>query len=119
MIIMAEKKHVKISVEKKGQKKIEISHPQAPKKEIDPWQVLSFPHMAEKSMALVDTQNKMVFIVKRESTKDQIKQAFEKLFEVKVESVNTEITITGEKRAFIKLQSGYSAADIATRLGIL
>lgn len=85
----------------------------------DPWKVLTYPHMAEKSMALVDTQNKIVFIVNREAGKDQIRQAFEKLFEVKVASVKTEITLAGQKKAFIKLQSAYSAADIATKLGIL
>lgn len=88
-------------------------------KEIDPWAVLLYPHMAEKSMSLVDIQNKLVFVVRRDSKKPQIKEAFQKLFDVKVESVKTETTIDGKKKAFIKLHPDNSAADIATRLGIL
>lgn len=87
--------------------------------EIDPWAVLLYPHMAEKSMSLVDLQNKLVFVVRRSATKPEIKESFEKLFSVKVQSVGTETTIGGEKKAYIKLHPDNSAADIATRLGIL
>ena len=87
--------------------------------DIDPWKTLLYPHMAEKSMALVDTQNKIVFVVDRDANKIQIKQAFEKLFDVKISNIKTEKTMAGQKKAFIKLQPAYSAADIATKLGIL
>jgi len=89
------------------------------KKEIDPWNVLLYPHMAEKSMSLVDLQNKLVFVVRRDANKPEIKESFEKLFSVKVRSVHTETTMQGQKKAFIKLHPDNSAADIATRLGIL
>ncbi len=89
------------------------------KKPIEPWDTILYPHMAEKSMALVDLQNKLVFVVKRTSSKKQIKQAFEKLFDVKVSSIKTETTNIGQKKAFIKLDPKYSAADIATKMGIL
>ncbi len=89
------------------------------KKEIDPWKVLLYPHMAEKSMSLVDLQNKLVFVVRRDASKPEIKASFEKLFSVKVQSVQTETAMQGQKKAFIKLHPDNSAADIATRLGIL
>ena len=85
----------------------------------NPWDVLLYPHIAEKSMSMVDLQNKLVFVVSLKSTKGEIKNAFEKLFEVKVDEVKTERTIEGTKKAFIKLAQNYSAADIATRLGVL
>lgn len=131
---MAAKKSVKVeaktkktvgSLEKKdfksSEKGLGIHGRQKPitEKEFDPWSVLMYPHMAEKSMSLVDLQNKIVFVVRKESSKPDIKTAFEKLFDVKVVGVQTERTIIGQKKAFIKLDPKYSAADIATRLGIL
>ncbi|MEM5777072.1 MAG: 50S ribosomal protein L23 [Candidatus Aenigmatarchaeota archaeon] len=61
----------------------------------------------------------MVFIVDRKYTKQDIKKAFEEMFNVKVEKVNTIITREGKKKAFIKLKPEYSAADIAVKLGMI
>lgn len=83
----------------------------------DPWDVLKHPYLTEKSMSLVERANTIVFSVDRKSTKTEIKQAFEQIFEVKVDSVNTMISPTGEKRAFIKLKRGYNASDVAVKLG--
>jgi len=85
----------------------------------DPWKILLYPHMSEKSVGLVEKENKIVFIVDRKANKKQIKEAFEKAFNVKVEKVNTVITMTGEKKAYIKLKPEYKAIDIAVRLGMV
>ncbi|MBI4163252.1 MAG: 50S ribosomal protein L23 [Candidatus Aenigmarchaeota archaeon] len=84
-----------------------------------PLDVLLYPHLAEKSMGMVDMQNKIVFVVDPRTDKKQIKTAVESLFSVKVSSVSTEITPSGQKRAYIKLHQNYSAADIASRLGVM
>ncbi len=89
------------------------------KTDASPFDVLLYPHLAEKSMGMVDLQNKIVFIVDSRSDKKQIKEAVEKAFSVKVAKVSTEITPLGQKRAYIKLYSNYSAADIASRLGVM
>lgn len=86
---------------------------------MDPYKILRYPHMTEKSIDLVERQNKLVFIVYLKATKNEIKQAFEEAFNVKVESVKTLITRTGRKKAFIKLKPEYHAADIAVKLGII
>ena len=86
---------------------------------MDPFKILKYPVMTEKNVRLVDTENKIVFIVDRKANKHEIKGAFEKLFEVKVEKVNTLITPKGLKKAYIKLKKEYSARDIATKLGIV
>ncbi len=86
---------------------------------MDPYKTLRYPNMTEKSIGLVERENKLVFIVDRKSTKKEIKQAFENEFKAKVESINTIITRTGRKKAFIKLKPEYQAADIAVRLGII
>lgn len=86
---------------------------------MDPYKILKYPHMTEKSIGLVERENKLVFITVRKATKDQIRKAFEEAFNVEVESINTLITRNGEKKAFIKLKPKYHAADIAVRLGII
>ncbi|MDH7508230.1 MAG: 50S ribosomal protein L23 [Methanomassiliicoccales archaeon] len=87
--------------------------------------VLLYPYVTEKSMNHMTgtpTQdfkdgNKIEFIVLRNATKKEIKEAFEKRFEVKVEKVWTRISKEG-KHAVIKLAEGYSAEDIGMRIGV-
>ncbi|MEM5793880.1 MAG: 50S ribosomal protein L23 [Candidatus Aenigmatarchaeota archaeon] len=86
---------------------------------MDPYKILRYPYLTEKSISLVEKENKIVFVVDRKATKKQIKEAFEKLFEVKVEKVNTEITLKGEKKAYIKLKPEYKAIDVAMKLGMV
>lgn len=86
---------------------------------MDPFKILKYPYMTEKSTALIEKENKIVFIVDQKATKKQIKEAFEKLFEVKVEKINTTITAKGEKKAFIKLKPKFKAIDVATKLGMV
>ena len=86
---------------------------------MDPYKILLWPHLTEKSISLIEKENKIVFVVDRKATKKQIKEAFESLFEVKVESVNTVITTKNRKKAFIKLKPEYKAVDVATKLGII
>ncbi len=86
---------------------------------VDPFKILKYPLATEKAVSLIDKENKITFVVDRKANKQQIKEAFEKLFKVKVEKVNTLITPKGLKKAYIKLKKEYSARDVATKLGIL
>jgi large subunit ribosomal protein L23 len=85
----------------------------------DPWKVLMYPQLAEKSMNMVELENKLIFIVNPRASKEDIKKAVEKNFEVRVIKVSTMISIKGQKKAFVKLHPDDSAADIASRLGML
>jgi large subunit ribosomal protein L23 len=87
--------------------------------EYNPWGILLYPHLAEKSMNMVEMENKLVFIVSRKANKKDIKEAVEKGFDVRVSRVKTEITTKGLKKAYIKLAEGYEAADVASRLGMI
>lgn len=86
---------------------------------MDVWKTLRYVHATEKSIALIEKENKIIFIVDRKANKQKIKEAFEKAFEVKVEKINTEITTKGEKKAYIKLKPEFKAADVAVKLGII
>ena len=67
---------------------------------LDPrlYDVIVSPVITEKATALSE-QNKVVFRVRPDATKPQIKEAVEKLFEVKVLSVNTLVT-KGKTKVF-------------------
>nr|WP_218861626.1 50S ribosomal protein L23 [Nocardioides panzhihuensis] len=54
----------------------------------DPRDILIAPVVSEKSYGLLD-QNKYTFIVRPDANKTEIKIAVEKVFDVKVTSVNT------------------------------
>jgi large subunit ribosomal protein L23 len=86
---------------------------------VDPWSILLHPLLTEKAIGKIEKENKLVFIVKRNSSKKQIEWAMEKAFDVKVDKVGTMIDRKGRKKAWIKLSKEFSAADIATRLGML
>jgi large subunit ribosomal protein L23 len=96
---------------------------------IDPrhYDVIIAPVITEKATNLSE-QNKVVFEVAPTATKPEIKAAVEKLFDVKVKSVNTAITkgkikvfrgIKGRrndvKKAIVTLEEG-QAIDVTTGL---
>ena len=86
---------------------------------MEPHDVILYPLMTEVTSRLIETENKLVFIVNIKATKSDIKRAVEELYDVKVEKVNVTITPEGQKKAFVKLHPEYKATDIAIKLGIL
>ena len=101
----------------KKQAQVELGH----------YDVVLAPHITEKA-TLVSEQNAVVFKVAKDATKPQIKEAVEKLFDVKVKSVNTHIRkgkvkafkgTVGEqsevKRAVVTLEEGQTI-DVTTGL---
>lgn len=90
-----------------------------------PKEIILYPYLTEKSLSAIDGTkaqdfkdgNKLEFIVRKDATKREIKEAFEKLFEAKVVKVNTRIMKEG-KHAVITLAEGYDARDIGMRIGI-
>ena len=85
---------------------------------MDTYSIIEKPHLTEKSMNAIDQNNELTFKVRRTARKSQIKSAFEEMYDVKVEMVNTQITSRGEKIAYIKLEAEHSAEDIAVKMGV-
>jgi large subunit ribosomal protein L23 len=83
------------------------------------WDMVKFPHLAEKSMNMVEMENKLVFIVNKKAKKAEIRKAVENEFKVTVKKVNTVITGKNQKKVFVKLSDKDSASDIASRMGML
>ena len=59
--------------------------------------VLIAPHISEKTTNLNEKNKQIVFRVRPDSNKTQIKKAVEKLFDVKVASVKT-VSVKGKKK---------------------
>ncbi|ASI98223.1 50S ribosomal protein L23 [Thermococcus celer] len=85
---------------------------------MDPYKVIVKPVVTEKAVAMIESENKLTFIVDRRATKADIKRAVEAMFNVKVEKVNTLVTMRGEKKAYVKLKPEYSASEVAARIGL-
>ncbi|MBO3799297.1 MAG: 50S ribosomal protein L23 [Candidatus Brockarchaeota archaeon] len=77
------------------------------------------PVSTEKSFRLIEKENKLIFIVDPKADKNTVKEAVEKSFNVKVEKVNIIRSITGEKKAVVKLANEHSAMYLASRLKIV
>ena len=83
--------------------------------------VIKGPHLSEKTTIVAEENNQVVFKVRPDATKDEIRQAVELLFEVEVEHVRV-VNCRGKvkrhglnwgqrsawKKAYVKLSEGSS-----------
>ena len=83
------------------------------------YQVISHPVSTEKAIRLMESQNKLVFVVHKKATKAQVAAAFQEMFKAKVVDVKTYITPQGVKKAYIRLSPETPALDVATQLGLM
>jgi len=81
--------------------------------------VIEYPLLTEKAVGLIEKENKLVFAVRKNANKRDIKKAVEELYNVKVQKINTAINVKGMKKAYITLKPEFKAIDIATKLKIM
>ena len=86
---------------------------------METYNIIKYPLMTEKSIRLMESENKLIFIVDNKAKKPEIKKAIEEVFKVRIESVNTLNDINGKKRAYVKFSADTPAIDIATNLGLM
>jgi len=84
----------------------------------DAQKVVVRPYITERTFEQIERENKLCFIVDDSASKTQIANAIEVLYEVKVRAVNTARTIVG-KKAYVRLDEENSAAELATKLGLV
>ncbi len=138
---MAEQVEKKIAKKKEAQPKIEKKEkqgktkrslfkrekkvreaPEEIKQEItqtEPFDIIKFVVMTEKAIQLIESQNKLVFVVDRNAEKKDIKKAVENAFSANVSNVQTMIDQLGRKKAFVRFAKAGEAGEIAIKLGIL
>ena len=85
---------------------------------MDPYKIIKYPLSTEKSIRLMESQNKLIFVVDIKADKKMIKNAIENMFKAEVEGVMTYV-YGGEKRAYVKFSNKTPAIDIATQLGLM
>jgi len=85
---------------------------------MEPYQIIKYPLSTEKSVRLMESENKLIFVVDIKARKQDVKKAIEEMFKVKVMNVNLAI-VGNQKRAYIKLSPDNPAIEIATQLGLM
>jgi large subunit ribosomal protein L23 len=98
-----------MSMQSKGEKGLSIE---------DARSVIIQPYITEKTFNLIERENKLVFIVKEKSTKNEIKEAMTVLYDADVGDINTVRTIRG-KKAVIRFLDPNGARELATSLGLV
>ena len=88
-------------------------------KAFDPYDVIKHPLSTEKSIRQIEFENKLVFVVTPHSGKAEVKKAVETLFKVKVARVTIQNSITGQKKAYVRLRPGHLASDVSADLGLI
>ncbi len=81
--------------------------------------ILFGPVKTEKAIVKIDSENSLTFNVALEATKKQIGDEVERLFAVKVDSVQTYVSPKGNKRAVVRLTKEFKADDVAAKLKIV
>jgi len=70
-------------------------------------------------MKKIEDQNTLVFIVDLRANKYQIKDAVNKMYQIKAAKVNTLVRPDGIKKAYVKLTSDFDALDVANTIGVI
>ena len=76
------------------------------------------PYITEKTFAMVENEQKICFLVKKEASKPMIQEAVKILYRQNTIDVKTTRTIYG-KKAFVKFETTDAARDLATKIGML
>jgi large subunit ribosomal protein L23 len=86
---------------------------------MEPYEVLLYPLMGEKATMLREKVNTLTFVVAKEATKKEIKEAAEKMLNVKVMAVRVMHASNGKKKAHVRLDKKHSADEIASHMGVI
>ncbi len=84
---------------------------------MNPYEIIFHPFVTEKTMMLMENDNALQFAVSMTANKKQIKEAAEKMFDIKIIKISTRIGKKG-KIAVVKLSPEHVAEDIGMRIGI-
>ncbi|MFB3916648.1 MAG: 50S ribosomal protein L23 [Terriglobales bacterium] len=93
------------------------------------YQIIRKPVITEKGLGVKETEQTLVFQVAAKATKNEIKEAVQSIFKVKVDSVRTAIFVGKERRrgkfsgyrpdwkkAYVRLKAGEKMPEYAQNL---
>ncbi|KAJ9457665.1 60S ribosomal protein L23a 1 [Diplonema papillatum] len=85
----------------------------------DHFSIIRCPLTTECAMKKIEDTNTLVFLVDIRANKSQIKDAMQKLYNIKATKVNTLIRPDGKKKAMVRLDMNHDALEVANKIGIL
>ena len=112
-----EKKQAK--QEAKTEEKVEVTKTIKSNATLEDLAVVFYPLVTEKSVNMIEAENKLIFVVNKNATKPMVKEAVEKLYKVKVSKVNIIKDMKARKKAIVTISKEFKADDIATKLGVI
>jgi len=116
---VAKEENAKTKTTKKEVKNVKkIAHEQI-NLTLEDLSVVYFPLVTEKAVNMIDSENKLTFVINDKKTKHDVKKVIEEAYKVKVEKINIVRDRKGRKKAIVKLAKEYKAQDLATKLGVL
>jgi len=83
------------------------------------YRFVKYPLITEKSVLMVERENKITLIVDNKATKPILKKIISDYFGVRVKKVNIMNTHKGEKKAIVTFYTSDDALKVATALGVL
>ncbi|KAJ3120811.1 60S ribosomal protein L25 [Physocladia obscura] len=86
---------------------------------LDAHAVVKFPLNTESAMKKIEEDNTLVFIVDVRSNKRQIKDSVKRLYDVDAIKINTLVRPDGKKKAYVTLDAGVEALEVANRIGFI
>jgi ribosomal protein uL23 len=82
-------------------------------------EVILYPLVTEKAVNMIESENKLTFVVNDETNKTEIKKVIEEAYAVKIRKINIVRDMKGRKKAIVKLDKKFKASELATKLGVL
>ncbi len=67
----------------------------------------------------METENIIIFFVDAKANKTEIKNSFKEAFNIQPERVNTLLTVSGKKKAYIKIPRSHEASEVANKMGLI
>ena len=81
--------------------------------------MIKYALSTEKSIRMMEAENKLVFVVDLKDNVKEIRKNIEETFNAKILKINTQVDSKGRKKAYIKFSDETPALDIATKLGLM
>lgn len=85
---------------------------------LDAASVLKFPLNTETAMKKIEDENTLVFVCDVRATKNKIKEAVKRMYQVDVAKINTLVRPDGNKKAYVRLAADVDALDVANKVRV-
>ncbi|MFA4855805.1 MAG: 50S ribosomal protein L23 [archaeon] len=88
-------------------------------KKLEDHEVILYPLITEKSVNMIEAENKLCFVVNKKATKAEVKRVVEETYAIKVDSVRVLNDMKGRKKAIVRVNKAFKADEVATKLGVI